>query len=470
MDVERIGTFRFLKKPYILNWLHEEIRTFESEHALPRVVMVILDGLGDLPVSELGDRTPLEYANKPNLTKICSRSICGLLDPISPGVPPSSDTSHMSIFGYDLSTEYPGRGPFEAAGHNIRMTRGQIAFRFNYATVHREGDVLQVVDRRAGRIGEPDTKELTKHLASIKRVDDVAVKFHFTLEHRGVLTLDGKDLSHQVTDTDPHQENAPLLECQPWAYASPRDRAEKTARIVNRVSREVYDCLSVHPINHGREAQGKLPANAIVVRGAGVKASIPRFEEKWGLKAACIAAGPLYRGIGHELGMDLMSVEGANGLTNSNFPGKMDKALQILPDYDFIFVHVKAPDVASHSKDYREKVRVIEAIDQSLCAFINNELTHENYLVIASDHSTPCKLGMHSGDSVPVLIAGPNIRCDHVAEFGERSASAGGLGRLRGPDVMPIVLGLLGRTVEFGTRPTPKQLIYIPKELKPLKL
>jgi 2,3-bisphosphoglycerate-independent phosphoglycerate mutase len=432
--------------------------------------MVVLDGLGDLPIPELGERTPLEYANKPNLTKISSRSISGLLNPISPGVPPSSDTAHMSIFGYDLSTEYPGRGPFEAAGHDLEMVHGQVAFRFNYATVRREGDHLQVVDRRAGRINEPDTKLLTEHLTSINRVEDVAVKLHLTLEHRGVLILDGKGLSHQVTDTDPHQDNAPLLECQPWACASPREKAEKTARIINDVSREVYRCLSVHPINRTREAQGKLPANAIIVRGAGVKTSIPRFEEKWGLKAACIAAGPLYRGIGRELGMDLFSVEGANGLTNSNFRGKVIKALQILPEYDFIFVHMKAPDVASHSKNFRDKVKVIEAIDQSFDAFAKSELTHENYLVITSDHSTPCKLGMHSGDPVPVLIAGPNIRRDHIAEFGERSASAGGLGRLRGPDVMPIILNLLERTVEFGTRPAPRELIYIPKGLKALKL
>ena len=292
-----------------------------------KVIFVVLDGLGDLPVRELGWKTPLQHAKTPNLDYLADVGITGLIDIISPGVPPGSDSAHLALFGYDPIHEYPGRGPFEAAGYGFALEDNEVAFRVNFATVENVGKTLIVKDRRAGRISGEDAKELTESIKEITEIDGVEIKFAHTLEHRGVLIFKGENLSHEITDVDPHAINVPVLKSVPLKHAKNISAAEKTANIVNKWVKLVYEKLKDHPVNMKRKREGKLPAQIALPRGAGKRFSIESFSERWGFKPVGIAAGALYKGVARVLGFDLIDVPGATGLPNTDVYAKFKYCL-----------------------------------------------------------------------------------------------------------------------------------------------
>ncbi|MHA1596090.1 MAG: 2,3-bisphosphoglycerate-independent phosphoglycerate mutase [Candidatus Asgardarchaeia archaeon] len=428
-----------------------------------KILLIVLDGLGDLPNEKLNNMTPLEYAKTPNMDKLAKIGITGIMDPLAPGIPPGSDSAHLAIFGYDYEKEYPGRGPFEAAGFGFNLKEGDIAFRVNFASVREENGQLIVLDRRAGRISGEDAEELSKAIQEgIPEIDGVKVTFAHTVEHRAVLILTGEGLSHEVTDTDPHAKNAPVLECLPWKNAKDVEGAKKTARVVNKFLVRCYKILKEHPINRKREKEGKLPAQIAMPRGAGVYYKYESFKNRWGFEPVCIAAGPLYRGVARLLGFELIDVPGATALPNTNVRGKLEAAVKALEDHDFVFVHFKGTDVASHKRDPLLKTEFIEKVDRELP--IVSDLVEDGLTIaILGDHTTPCKFGNHSGDPVPLLIAGSNVPKDDVDKFGERECSKGGLHRIRGKNLMPILMSYTDRIREFGLRPTPMPVNYIPK-------
>jgi len=214
----------------------------------------------------------------------------------------------------------------------------------------------------------------------------------------------------------------------------------------------------------------KLPeANAVLVRSAGTMRRMRSLEETWDLKAACVAAGLLYRGVAKAVGMDVYDVEGANGLLNTNIQGKVSKALELLDSYDFVYLHLKGTDVASHSKNPVAKYEFIKRFYESL-RLIDDSVLNTTTIVITGDHTTPCDRGMHTGEPVPILIASKSLRSDATKVFSEREAAYGGLGRIRGCDVMPILLDSIERTVEYGTRPSPRRVNYMPKRLTYLSI
>lgn len=435
-----------------------------------KILFIVLDGLGDIQYGSLGGLTPLEYAKTPNMDLLATEGSCGLLDPLKPGLPPGSDSAHLSLFGYNYLTEYPGRGPFEAIGYGFKLKEGDIAFRTNFASVEPKNGTFIVTDRRAGRISGEDAEELGNVVSTIKEIDGVKITYYHTIEHRGFLILTGDGLSHEVTDTDPHDTNAPVLKCVPWDNAVNKAGAVKTANIINKFLKEVYRLLKDHPINKKRKNEGKFPANIVLPRGAGTKTNFEPFEKRWGLKPAVIAAGPLYKGVALELGFDLIDVPGITGMPNTNLRGKFSYALKNLDKYDFLFVHIKAVDYYSHKKDLDGKVSILEKIDKELPGIINAYRDGATVL-ITGDHTTPCKYGHHSGHPVPILIAGPNVRHDYVKKFGETFCANGALHRLRGNDLMPLLLSYVGLAQEYGLRSSPKERIFIPRdEWIPFKL
>ncbi|MBO3799624.1 MAG: 2,3-bisphosphoglycerate-independent phosphoglycerate mutase [Candidatus Brockarchaeota archaeon] len=435
-----------------------------------RILFIVLDGLGDHACKELDGLTPLEKAYSNNVKKLKENGSQGLMDIISPGIPPSSDVSHLIMFGYDVENEYFGRGPIEALGEGVELKEGEIAFRGNLATVRFENNYPIVVDRRAGRITSEQTKELVEYLNSeIECPEGCKVVFKPLSEHRFVMIVSGEGLSHEVTDNDPHAEGKPILLCQPIDEAKDRKGAERLAKIVNEITIQAIDKLSKHELNKKR-AESKLPqANSILVRSAGTMRKMKSFQEKWDLKAACVAAGLLYRGVAKAVGMDVYDVEGANGLLNTNIQGKTSKALELLKSYDFVYLHFKGTDVASHSKNPIAKCEFIRRFYESL-NLIDDAVLNTVTIVITGDHTTPCDRGMHTGEPVPILIASKGLRNDATKFFSEREAVSGGLGRIRGKDIMPILLDSIERTVEYGTRPSPKKINYMPKSLEYLKL
>ncbi|MFQ5800455.1 MAG: 2,3-bisphosphoglycerate-independent phosphoglycerate mutase [Candidatus Hydrothermarchaeales archaeon] len=400
-----------------------------------KCLLVVCDGVADRPIKALGGRTPLESAKTRNLDAIAKDGICGIVDTIAPGIRPGSDTAHLAILGYDPFTSYTGRGPFEAAGVGMDVKPGDIAFRCNFATVNEEGFV---VDRRAGRIGE-GTEELAKAIGRIK-IPGVDISFKKSTGHRAALVISGRNISHSVSDSDPHREGVKphtveALDSSPAAL--------RTAEILNRFITESRKVLESHPVNVKRLQEKKNPANILILRGAGVAPSLVPIEKRYGLKGGCIATVALVRGVGKFCGL---SVLGAEPSTSIEELGKM--ALKATEKYDFVLLNIKSADDATHDGDTEKKIRVIEEIDSIAARF--HDFAQENYLAILADHTSSITRKDHCGDPVPIVIAGPEVRTDDVSSFSERAAATGGLCRIRGIDIMNILVDLMNRSEKFG--------------------
>ena len=407
-----------------------------------KAILLICDGMGDRPVPELGARTPLEAANNINMNTLALQGECGIMDPIAPGIRPGSDTSHLSILGYDPYKAYTGRGPFEAAGIGMDVRKGDIALRCNFSTVD---ESMVIVDRRAGRI-EKGTDQLAA-LVNGMQIEDVTAFFKESVAHRGALVLRGPGLGAAVTDADPHEVGAKVHESKP---IDPNDQASaKTARIVNEFVRRSYQLLKDHPVNKQREAEGKALANIILPRGAGVAPHVESFEEKYHLKGAAVVETGLIGGIAVYLGMDIVEASGATGGLDSDLMSMGRSVLKALENHSFVLCNLKGPDVAGHDGQAKAKVEVIERID-AVVGMLMQEVDQHTYIVLTADHSTPISVMDHSGDPVPIAIWGPDVRVDSIQAYDERSVIGGGLVRIKGTDVMPTLTNLLGTQEKFG--------------------
>lgn len=404
-----------------------------------RVLLIICDGLGDRPVPSLGGKTPLQAARTPNLDALAKGGATGLLDVIGPGIRPGSDTAHLALFGYDPHAVYAGRGPFEAAGVGLTLEPGDIAFRCNFATVDDAGRVL---DRRAGRIRE-GTADLAQAVGT-RTVEGVEFQFREGTEHRGALRLRGDGLDPRVSDGDPHREGEPLPRVEALV-----PEAKRTAQALNAFLVEAREALATHPVNRRRVEEGQPPANALLTRGGGVLAPLTPVTVRWGLQFGAIAGVALIKGICRVTGMEVVTVEGATGGLDADLRAKIRAAVKALETYEVVVLNVKAPDIAGHDRKPDLKVEVIERLDRSLGS-LRDSFQKEWLFSLTADHSTPCTTGEHSGDPVPLVVFGEAVRPDQVKRFDEASVASGGLGRLRGIDLLPLLLDLADRTEKFG--------------------
>lgn len=410
-----------------------------------KALLVIGDGMADRPLKELNWKTPLEAANKPSMNHVASVGVCGLLDPIAPGIPPGSDTATLALLGYDALKVYSGRGVFEALGWGIEVRESDVCFRCNFATVDEK---MTVLDRRAGRIATEEAAELAESLKRVKlSKPEVEFVFASTVEHRAVLVLRGPKLSKEVSDSDPAVNGRKTLEVKPLNNSV---EAKFTAEVLNELAQKFHEVLKSHPVNREREARGQPPANFVLFRGAGTLPKIKPLNELYGVEASCVSATPLVRGVCKAAGMRLLNVEGATGTVRTDYMAKAKAAVQALENSDLVLLHVKAPDAASHDGNIKQKVEVIERIDKMLAYILNNIDLSETYVALTADHTTSCMTGNHEGDPVPLAIMGPYVRSDDVNEFDERACAKGGLGRLRGKHLMSILMNFLGKVKKFG--------------------
>ncbi|MBS3782457.1 MAG: 2,3-bisphosphoglycerate-independent phosphoglycerate mutase [Candidatus Thermoplasmatota archaeon] len=402
-----------------------------------KILMLILDGIGDRSVKELEGKTPLEAAETPNLNRFAKEGENGLMDTIAPGIRPGSDTGHLSLLGYDPYEAYTGRGPFEAAGIGMDLGPQDVAFRCNFATLE-DG---KIVDRRAGRIKE-GTEELAE---AVRDIDlDVDFKFEKAVEHRAVLVLKGEALGGGVNDIDPHETGTGYHEATPLENSKENKR---TARILNKFVRKSIDVLSDHPINKKREKEGKLPANVILPRGGGKVPELEDIQTKHDLNAGAIAGIPLVRGVCSLSGMDVIEVEGATGGLDTDLDSIIDAIIEGFEDNEFILANIKGPDLSGHDGKAKDKIDFIENIDSSVGKLRELE---ETYIAITGDHSTPVTVMEHSGDPLPLTIWGEDVRTDDVDEFNERACSNGGINRISGGDLLNILKDLADLTEKFG--------------------
>lgn len=406
-----------------------------------KVLFLVLDGISDRPCEALNGLTPLSAARTPVLDRIATEGVCGIMDSVAPGIRPGSDTSHLALLGYPPQEYYTGRGPLEAEGTGIHMTAGMIGFRCNFATVDKNG---LITDRRAGRISE--TKALAEAIRNGVDLSPLGLGFRFEsgAGHRAALALTGEGLGDKVSSNDPKKEGVRPLTIR----ACTNDAADaKTAEACNEFIRQSAEILSNHPLNVRRMEQGLPPANLLLIRGAGKMGSFPQFQERYGLSGSVISAATLISGIGKVVGLEHIPVPGTTGSVDSDLDAKVRAAIRELERKDFVLMNIKGADEAGHDGKAVQKRDFIEVIDAALEPLL---ALQDTLIVVCADHSTPCSIKDHSADPVPVVIRGPGVRVDRTVRFDEVSCAEGGLNRIRGGDLMPIVLDLINKSHKYG--------------------
>jgi 2,3-bisphosphoglycerate-independent phosphoglycerate mutase len=405
---------------------------------MEKVIFIVCDGLSDRPIPELGRKTPLEAASTPNLDRLVKEGISGVMNTIEIGVRPGSDVAHLSLFGYDPNVYYTGRGPYEVAGVGMDLKEGDVAFRANMGTVDEN---MVVLDRRAGRI---DSTEEFEKLFNGTIIDGVEFQLKKGTGHRIGLLIRGKGISDKISDGDPHKINVKIHEILPLDSS---DEAKFTAGVLNKFLKQTHEVLKELASNKERKKNNLPEANYILIRGPGKLPKLPSFKEKYGLDAVCIAGAGLYKGIARILGMDVLDVEGATGKPDTNIHNKIKKVIENFDKYNFFFVHIKAADSLGEDGNYQGKMEFIEKIDKALPPLFSLKNT---LIVVTADHTTACTLKAHTADDVPLVIHGAEVRDDDVEMFGERSCAKGRLGHIRGLNLMPIIIDLMGLAQLFG--------------------
>ncbi len=397
-----------------------------------KIIFIVIDGLGDQLVPELGNKTPLESATKPNLDALASQGICGSMEPflVEGEDKATSEGTHIGLFGYQ--DHFFGRGPYEATGLGMKLKNGDVALRANFASVNSE---MEIIDRRAGRIEK--TEKLISSLKDIK-IEGVKFLIKKALGHRAVLVLrPGKGilLSANISKGDSKKVGEKPLEIKPMDETF---EAAFTAKVLNAYLNKTHQILKDHIVNQKRIYQGEVPANYLLTRGAGQLRSVPSFKERYGLRSACVSGGGLYKGIAEILGMKLIKVRGATARVNTNLKGKISTSIKALKKYDFIFCHIKAADSLAEDGKFLEKKEFIEKIDASLAPLLALKKT---LVVVTGDHDTSCVLKAHCNDLVPVLIWG-NGRDGKVSSFSEKECLKGGLGKFGQEKLLNKILAL----------------------------
>jgi 2,3-bisphosphoglycerate-independent phosphoglycerate mutase len=384
-----------------------------------KIVLLSSDGLGGLPRPETG-RSELETARIPNLDRLAARGACGLLRHVAPGITPGSGPGHLGLFGYDPLKYLVGRGVLEALGIEFDLRAGDVAARGNFCTVDGAG---LISDRRAGRIPTEVCVRLTERLRTI-RLPGVELFVEPVKEHRFVLVLRGAALGGRLSETDPQ-----ALGTAPLPVRALDDGSRRTAELVNTFVERARALLA-----------NAAPANMVLLRGFDGVPDLPRFPEVFGLRAAAIAAYPMYRGLAKVVGMDVLK-------TGATFADEVATLRQHWQSYDFFFVHYKDTDKAGEDGDFDAKVAALERLD----AFVPEiEALRPDVFVVSGDHASPSVLAAHGWQPVPVLVDSPYAGADPVTAFSERACAAGTLGILPAQHLMPIVLANALRLTKFG--------------------
>jgi 2,3-bisphosphoglycerate-independent phosphoglycerate mutase len=409
------------------------------EGNIKKILLIIFDGLADQPIPALGDKTPLEVANIPNINMLAMRGLCGLQNALPSGVYPTSEEAHMAIFGYDYQKDLPGRGILEGLGAGLDLNKKQLALRVDFGTVD-EG--LRVIDPRAGSINS--VKSFCEHIGT-QKIGPFTFNIYPALAHRAILVIEGDPVTKEITehstivsDTDPHKaknHRGGNRVLQPLPIDDSTE-AKMTADALWEYQQKTHKLLNDYVENKVRKRTGLTPANFLLTRGAGFLKPVESFHDKWGLNAVCIAGAPLYKGIGKYLGMDVAEVRGATGGIDTNISAKVKESLERLKSgYDFVFLHLKGADVvAEEFGDYEKKIAFLEKADKAFKPLLNFSGT----ICITGDHATPCILKDHSLDAVPIAICGGES--DDVSEFNEKDCALGSLSHLNGPEIMPKLI------------------------------
>lgn len=399
-----------------------------------KYIIILGDGMADEPLEKLGGKTPLQAANTPHIDKLARMGKTGMLDTIPPGMHPGSEIANLAVMGYNVPEVFEGRGVLEAASMGVELNEGDLALRCNLICV--ENNTIK--NHSAGHISSEEAAELMTFLN--KKLGNEMILFYPGVSYRNLLVIKGGN--KEINCTPPHDVmGTPYKEVMVKPETT---EAEKSARLINYLVMRSFFLLMDHPVNIKRIAEGKDPATCIWPWSPGNKPKMPTFREMWGIeRSAVISAVDLIQGIGVLAGMDVILVEGATGLYDTNYEGKARAAIDALHDHDLVYLHIEASDEAGHEGDAELKVKTIEYLDKRVVKTIMEEtsvMDEPVALAVLPDHPTPCAIRTHTNDPVPFIIYKPGMAPDQVDVYDEFAPRAGGYGMLRGPQFMEMFL------------------------------
>ncbi len=422
-----------------------------------KLIFVVIDGMGDLPIQELGNKTPLEAAQTPNMDALAKNGKTGLMYSVRKGVAPESDVAVISLLGYDPFEYSTGRGIIEAVGAGIDVADGDLALRCNFATL---GKGNEIIDRRVKRtLTTEEATALSEAANHEVKLTSCPATFEFrnTLGHRAVLVLKskGRCLSSKITNSDPAYATVNgigvatpnvemvLKKCEPL---DDTEEAKSSAKLVNEFIQKTHELWENHEVNKKRAAEGKLKANVVLTRDAG--SQLPKFfniNERYKVNFAALADMHAENGIAKLVGMHSALLPPPSGDVEEDCEIRVNRLLELLPHYDCFYIHLKGPDEPGHDGNCNLKTKIISEMDEHFFGKLLKQVSLKDHVFcITADHATPCVLKVHSDTPVPVLISGGNISDDHISKFSEKECRKGSLGILsHGYELMPKLMEIL---------------------------
>ncbi len=398
---------------------------------MSKSIIFLADGMADIPIKSLNNKTPLEFANTPNMDYIAEKGASGTFLSLPDGFPTSSDVANMSVLGYDLAKYYPGRGPIEAVSQGIDLKNNEIAWRCNLITVKND----KIYDYSAGHIKEDIAQQLISDIQ--KEFGNDKVSFVSGVSYRNLLILHGDEFSTDIEYAKPDSSfGANIYEIE----LKPRNNSDKaiyTTQFLKTLIAKVALFLEKHPLNKNN----KTPANYIWPWSPGHKPMFPKFSDKYGKSGAIITAVDVISGIGLCSEMTVIPVEGATGFIDTNYQGKVDAAVKALQTHDFVYLHVEAIDECSHLGDLDLKLQAIEDFDSKIVAPTMKALKGQDVTyAVLPDHPVPIALRKHTRTPVPFSICGPRINPDLIMKYTENEALKGAIGFLKADELIRLVL------------------------------
>ncbi|MBS5083071.1 MAG: cofactor-independent phosphoglycerate mutase [Clostridiales bacterium] len=382
-----------------------------------KYIVVLGDGMADEPIEQLGGKTPLEYAKTPVMDALAKVSEIGMVHTIPQGMSPGSDTANLSVMGYDPKEYYTGRSPLEALSIGVPMQATDVALRCNLVTLSEEEHYEEktIIDHSSGEISTEDSAILLN--AVIQELENDIYKFYVGTSYRHCLIWNQGKV---VSLTPPHDILGQVI-----GKYLPEDS------VLAQMQKKSYDILVNHPINIERKKQGKNPANSCWFWGAGTKPALSSFEERFHKKGVMISAVDLLKGIAVGAGMDNITVEGANGGLHTNYEGKAQAAADALlkDGYDFVYIHVEAPDEMGHQGSVEKKVQAIEFLDERVIKYVKEQMDAagaDYRMLVLPDHPTPICVRTHTSDPVPYLLYDSTAPCQETWNYNEAEAKDSG--------------------------------------------
>ena len=428
-----------------------------GKEKMKKIFYIVLDGLGDLPIKELGDKTPLEAAVTPNMDRLAQKGKTGLMYPLGRPIAPESDIAVISLLGYDAHKYYTGRGPLESFAEGLAVNDGDVAFRVNFATVAEDGKTIK--DRRVGRnLTTEEATALSKEINAKVTLSSGTFEFKNTIGHRGILVIRGirSRLSGWITNTDPAYDREGVFgvakekfenfvaESAPMPGYEKSPEAIEAAKLLNEFTQKSNKVLNESAINRKRVAENKMPGNVILSRDAGDHLpEFPPISKMFNVKFGSFVQMPVEKGIALLTGIDIIDVPQSTGHLDVDYPIWAKMALDSIQKFDGLYIHIKGPDEPAHDGNFKLKKEIVEAIDKYFFGNLLSKLDTNNSIVaVTADHSTVCAIKAHSADPVPFLVSGGEIKADGSMSFSEKAAAHGSLGTIKGEDIMPLLVKL----------------------------